>query len=144
MLPYVTATEVVKICQELMTGGSKPESKNKYPVLNYTLDELKQYAGLPVGEVPIEVIMNIDDYVTGAEFNSSTYVEFQTKDGYTFKGTVVASMQDSQGVLLIEQSVLVCYEDGNNSKITTISYVTVYDAETGDGRIEFNGIQCNE
>lgn len=143
MLPYVTAAEVVKICQELMAGGNKPESKNKYPVLNYTLDELKQYAGLPVGEVPNEVIMNIDDCVIPlSEMSHSAYVEFNTKDNYTFKGVTVFCTPDSQGMLSIETNVLVCYEDAN--KITTILYDTVYDSETGDGRIKFNGIQCNE
>ena len=133
MLPYTTAIDVAKICKEIIKeSGSKSESKNKYPVLNYTLDEIKQYAYLPTEELPEDFVLDVDSITLPvSEACHTTYVEFQTKDNYTFKG-VLTVVGDISFEACIQFSDIVCY-DGNN--ITKIIYKTEHDAETGDVRV---------
>lgn len=111
-----------------------PQPKNKYPTLNYTLEEIKQYAGAE--EIPEDIISNIDDCVQPLwTQDSSTYIEFLTKDNYAFKGVVMCGWGAEFGVNEVN---FVCNEDETATKIR---YAVTYDAETGDSTLTFAAIE---
>lgn len=114
-----------------------PQPKNKYPTLNYTLAEIKQYADVPVKEVPEDLISDIDEHIQpwwGS--GSSTYIEFLTKDNYAFKGVVVSSWHPDSGTNRID---FVCSEGKRTA--TKIIYGIETDVETGDSRLFFTAIE---
>ena len=141
-LPYVTEIEARKIAkQEIKESGSQPQPgpepqpTNKYPMIDYTLDELLAYVDVPQEELPSDLkdAINYCLNTMHLEDEYCSYAEFYTKDGYCFKGSLCISSGLQGGHVALS-----CWI--SQYEITEVEMSLGADAETGDLYLELNAI----